>query len=188
MTEKDSTIIPFKNKSVKLIFEQFEDVCDVDQLTQIDYNNLYAEIITIPALMNRVGMWKAEAENNYSVNKLDREIYKAQRAEHYRKELARTTYNSKNNKIVKYPTKDQVDNGVVMDQGVQLREKKVLRLKKEAEYIDALYWAIKSKEMKLNRISENMGFAPEDFEKELVEGKFNSITIKVKQNLIQDHN
>lgn len=182
---KEIVQIAFKDKIINLHFEEFDDDIDIDQLTTLNYTNLHAEIVTIPALMNRVGMWKAEAENSYSNFKLDQEIYAARRAENYRKTLTTRTSDSKGNDKVRFPTKDQVENAVLLDEGVQLRRKKLLRLKKEADYMDALYWAVKSKEMKLNRISENMGFAPEDFEKELVEGKFNGIMIRPKSKAIK---
>lgn len=181
---KEHVIIPFKDKMVKIIFEDFDEQIDVDELTTIDWTNLYAEIVTIPALMNRVGLWKAEAENQYSSFKLECDIYSAKQAEYYRKTLVTRSTDTKGNPKVKYPTKDQVDNAVLLDSGVVLKRKKLIRLKKEADYMDALYWAVKSKEMKINRISENMGLSPEEFEKELVEGKFNGVIVRVKNKLI----
>ena len=72
---KEIVQIAFKDKIINLHFEEFDDDIDIDQLTTLNYTNLHAEIVTIPALMNRVGMWKAEAENSYSNFKLDQEIY-----------------------------------------------------------------------------------------------------------------
>jgi hypothetical protein len=182
---KEILQIPFKDKIINLHFEEFDQDIDVDQLTSLDVFNLHAEIITIPALMNRVGIWKAEAENAYADFKLSQEIFSAQRAEHYRKNLITEKLDYKNQPKAKYPTKDEVDDAVLLDEGVQLRRRKVIRLKKDAEYMDSLYWAIKSKEGKLNRMSENMGFTPEDFEKELTEGKFNGIMVKIREKSIK---
>ena len=176
--------ISFKDKIINLHFEEFEDDIDIDQLTTIDWTNLYAEIVTIPALMNRVGIWKPEAENAHSSQKMGFEIYKAQTAHRLRRTF-KTVISSAGKDSKKPKSNPEIEEEVLMDEGVQLRHKKLLRLKKEAEYMDALYWAVKSKEMKLNRISDNMGFAPEDFEKSLVEGKYNGILIKAREKLIK---
>jgi hypothetical protein len=112
------------------------------------------------------------------------EIYKAQTAHRLRRTF-KTVISSAGKDSKKPKSNPEIEEEVLMDEGVQLRHKKLLRLKKEAEYMDALYWAVKSKEMKLNRISDNMGFAPEDFEKSLVEGKYNGILIKAREKLIK---
>lgn len=181
---KETVQITFKDKIINLHFEEFESDIDVDQLTSIDWTNLYAEIITIPALMNRVGLWKAEAENEYASQKMSFEIYKAQTA-HLLRKTPKTVISASGGDSKKPKSNPEVEEEVLMDQGVQLRQRKLLRLQKEAAYMDALYWAVKSKEMKLNRISDNMGFAPEDFEKQLVEGKYNGILVRVKDKLIK---
>lgn len=172
----------FKGRVVKLLFPDFSSEIDVDEITQIDFHNLFAEIITIPALMNRVGLWKAEADNSYSTFKLEIAIKEAQLYEYYQKSLVYEIENSSGKQQKKYPTGDMITQAIVRDPIASLMRKKLLRLQKEADYLDSFYWAIKSKETKLNNLSHTL--TPEDMQKDLVNQKFNDIVIKVKNNLI----
>ena len=176
----DKEIVPihFQDKVISLHFTSFEAHIDVDQLTKIDYSNLYAELITVSSLMNRVGMWKAEADNALGEARLQRNIKMAQLGEHYRKIL-------KDKPGVSRVTKDMVDNAITLDISYQDSQKIRLRKGKEAGYLDSLYWAIKSKEGKLNRIGEKMNLSPEEFEKHIVEGTWNGILIKAAEKLIK---
>lgn len=174
--------ISFKDKIIALNFEEFDSEIDVDELCKIDYSNLYAEFVTIAALMNKVGIWKAESESEHAEAKLARDIYMAEMWDAKWKELFGQAVDSKGNP--KPPTKDQVETAVALDKVVQNHQKKVIRLQKEASYMDSLYWAVKSKEMKLNKLIEGMNITPEDFQKELVEGKWNGIMIKMNKKLI----
>ena len=40
--------------------------------------NLYGELVTMPALLNKIGLYKAEVEAMYSKSKVRLEIYEAQ--------------------------------------------------------------------------------------------------------------
>jgi len=177
--------INFGEKIISLKFEEFDSEIDVDELCKIDYSNLYAEFVTIAALMNKVGIWKAQTENDHAEAKLSRDIYCAERAASLRRTLKTEVVDYKGNPKTKSATKDEIDDAVLLDTVVQNHYKKVIRLQKEANYMDSLYWAIKSKEMKLNRLIEGMNITPEDFEKELVEGKWNGIMIKMHKKLIK---
>lgn len=181
---KQQIQLTFKNHIITLYFEDFDDEIDIDQLTSIDWTNLYAEIITIPALMNRVGLWKAEAENAYAEFKLDYEVFKAETAKKARKKF-KLVPNSKGEMVSKAKSNPEIEEEILLNRQVQLYYKKLLRLKKEADVMDAIYWAVKSKEKKLDKVSENLSFHPEELEKELVEGKFNGILIRVKEKLIK---
>jgi len=161
------------DKIFRLHFQDFDTDVDVEALTQIDYNNVHAELITISSLLNKIGIWKAQVENVYSDAKLDRDIYEAKQAEYYRKTLKRTEKDK-----IKWPTVKEVENAVTLDEVVQNRRKRVIRMRKEADYIDSLYWAIKDKAKRLDLISNKMNLTPEDFNRELVSDKINGILIK----------
>lgn len=172
----------FKGRVVKLLFPDFSTEIDVDEITSIDYHNLFAEIITIPALMNRVGLWKAEADNMYDAYKLEVEVKEAQLYEYYSRNLIEDRINSSGTSQKKYPTGDTLNSAIARDELRVNMRKKLIRLKKEADYLDSFYWSVKSKETKLNNLSHTL--TPEDMQVDLVDKKFNDILIKVKQNLI----
>lgn len=178
-------IVHFKDKQINLHFDEFDENVNIDDLTRIDYSNLFAELITVPALMNRVGIWKAEADNAMEESRLARNIKAAELGEHYRKVLVTKDTYANGKEKTKYPTKDEVDNAITLNPDWQKLQRIRLRKGKEAGYLDSLYWAIKSKEKKLDKIGEKMNLTPEEFERNLVEGKWNGIMIKVRENLIK---
>jgi len=172
--KRDTVQVDFGGEKIyKLHFQEFETNIDMDSLTQIDYNNIYAELITISSLLNRVGIWKAQAEHAHADAKLDTSIYEAKQSEFFRNSLKRV-----DKEKIKWPTKDEVANAVTLDKESQIRRKRVIRLAKEAAYIDAIYWAVKDKAKKIDKISERMQLKPEDFSRELIEESINGIMIK----------
>lgn len=167
--------VSFAQHVVKLSFAAFDTEIDMDQYTSIDYSNIYAELITISPLMNRVGMWKADAENEYSNWKLECNVYEAKLGEMKLKELATVTESSGN---VRYPSDERLKRVISLDEGVQLRKKKLYRLYKEFQYMESFYWSLKEKAGKLNKISESMNLSPVEFEQNIVEGSINGYIIK----------
>jgi hypothetical protein len=176
--------IPYKSKTVHLIFEEFDEEVNIDDITAIDYSNLHSEFLTISALYNRIGMWRAECESEYERSCLHRKIQEAEKGEYYRKKLTRQgSYANGSPKMI-YPTKDEVDNAVILDEMIQNLHRKEIRLKKHYSYMDSLFWSIKSKEKKVEKLIEGVGLTPDDFEANIVEGKWNGILIKTTKNLI----
>lgn len=172
----------FKGNTIILKFPTFNSEIDIDEITSIDYHNLFAEIITIPALMNRVGLWKSEADNVYGLYKLEVEVKEAELFEYYSKSLTQVYTGSTGKEQTKFPSAETVQQAVNKDPIRVNMRKKLLRLQKEADYLDSFYWSVKSKEKKLDNLTHTL--TPEDMQKDLVNQKFNDILIKVKQNLI----
>jgi len=182
---RDKVIIHYKERHIELHFDQFDAVVDIDDLTKIDYSNLYGELLTVPALMNRVGLWKAEADNAVAEARLNRDITRAQLSQKYRNSLVKKDTYANGKERVKYPSNDEVEHAVVLDDTYQVAQRNRIRKQKEADVLDSLYWAVKSKEKKLDKIGEKMNLQPEEFEKHIVEGKYNGILVKAKENAIK---
>lgn len=161
--------IPFKNRIITIDVSNFDEDINLDELTKIDYSNLYAEIITAPTLLNKIGFWRAQAEDDYLKSKLQLEIFKSGLHQLYRKNLSKT----KDSRV----TDKEVESSVNIDENYEKENLKVLDNKKNFEILDSLYWAIKDKCKKLDKISESMKLTPDDFEKEIIEGKINSVII-----------
>ena len=141
-------------------------------------------MITIPALMNRVGILKAQAERSASQAKLESKIAEAEKWGEYKGALKTIGSYANGQQKVQWATKDEIDSAVTLDPEIINQRKRVIRYDKEAGYLDALYWAVKAKEKKLDKIVEGMKMSPEDFEKELVEGRVNGIFIKIQKNVM----
>ena len=73
----EKSVVEINNKIITFFHQPFDAEVDMDQLTMIHYYNLVGEIITIPTLMNRVGVLKAEADNAVRETKLAHKILEA---------------------------------------------------------------------------------------------------------------
>jgi len=62
----EKKLIQVKDKSYKLLFDNFDEDMEVDSLLKIDYSNLIGELITFPVIVNRFGNLLAEAESQVS--------------------------------------------------------------------------------------------------------------------------
>ena len=173
MSQKETVTIPLRGKVVNLHFTEFGSDVDVDELCRIDYSNMYAELITISSLMNRVGLWKAEADNAEQEARLERDVVIATAAERIEQE-----------ELPKKLTGPQMTKKLDLDPVVMKARRVRLRKGKEAAYLDSLYWAVKSKEKKVGVIGEKMNLTPEEFENNLIEGVWNGILINTKKKLI----
>lgn len=184
MEEKEGyIIIQFKEKAVALKITEFDTDIDTEQLLKIDYSNIIGEILTFPVIINRIGILRAELQNRLNTEKFDCEVYKAKISEMFRKNKSVKEIDAKGKEKWKSPTVDQLTNLVLLDEGCQLRNKKVFRVQKDYEFLDALYWAAKDKSKKLDYFGSSL--KPEDMENSIIEGTINGVLIKVKEKLIK---
>ena len=136
-----------------------------------------AEILTFPVLMNRIGNLKSEIEEIFAETKLETEIKIAQLEEYYRKKLI-----GGDSQKQKSPTIAEVDTAVKIDPVYSNLKKRLIRVQREVATIDSLYWAAKSKDDKLNRLSDKI--RPSEFEGEIVEDTINGVLIKVRKSIV----
>jgi|GEM_PF-1385207 len=180
---KEKIVVEFGDKLVALYITSFDTDIDMDEILKIDYGNIIGEVLTFPVIVNRIGTLRAEMENVMSEQKFDLEVYGAQLSEMFRKNKAKTETDSGGNKKVKVPTVQELENLVLLDEGFQLRQKRVLRIIKDYQIVDSLYWAAKDKSKKLDFCSNSL--KPEDFENEIVNDTINGVKIKVHEKLIK---
>ena len=82
-------LVHFNDVPVTLQTNGFEDTVDIDKLTSIEYSNLYGEAVTVSALLNKVGLLRAEAEKKVAECKLEKEVYEAQTKKEWLREANR---------------------------------------------------------------------------------------------------
>lgn len=176
----DHVVLDFGNNPVTLKFKMFEDEINLDELTSIDYSNLYGEAVTISALLSKLGIFRAEAEKHLSQCKLDYEICEAQIRKGHRKFA-----NNNGGKIqlddgtlIKM-TENGLDEVLKTDIFWQKKKKKWIEAKRQYDYIDAIFWSASSKDKKLNNIVK--AITPEELYDELIEGAINGIVIQKQQ-------
>jgi len=185
---EEKKVISLGKKTVTLITTEFDGSIDTDDMLNIDYANILGEILTFPVLVNRIGVLLADMDNHLATERLNIEMFekdvkkiKAEAEERARKELKKT-----NNA----PTMQQISNEAIKDKElIKIEEEfskmryKLLDIQRDRDYINSLYWSSKSKDDKLNKMTDKI--RPEEFENEIIDGKINGIMIKVRDKLIQ---
>jgi hypothetical protein len=171
-----------KGKIVLLTLTPFSEI-DVDDITRIHYNNVMGEILTCPVLLNRIGNLLAEADNILAEAKLDLEIYYAQKEEELRKEHTTRYTNSRAREVIEKPGSTEVEQMIYRTPQYAVKKKHVLKLQKQRDIINSLYWAVKDKSDKVSRISDKL--RPEEFEKDIIDETINGILIKTKKRSIK---
>ena len=180
---QDFIEIQFSKKLIRLYFKEFDTDINLDDITMIHYDNIIGEILTISVLLNRIGLLRAEMESKASEEELDLRIFEAQVKAEYRKKLGNFKTEKSGNQSWKNPTIGEIEDSVITDTRIVAKSKRLIKIKKDFAIIDALYWSVKSKDQKLNKISEKL--RPEEFEKDIIESTVNGIIIKKFNKLIK---
>lgn len=172
----EKRIIQIGGNTYKLIFDNFDDDVDIDSLLKIDYSNLIGELVTFPVILNRFGILLAEAESQVAETKLNMDVYEAKTKERLRIELA-----EQNNG--KAPTVEALNNAVVSNKAYQAMKRKYIEVVKTRDYINSIFWAVKDKSEKLNKLS--LSIQPGDLSDSVIEGRVNNVLVKKTKKVIE---
>lgn len=173
----EKRIIQIGGNTYKLIFDNFDEDVDIDSLLKIDYSNLIGELVTFPVILNRFGILLAEAESQVAETKLNMDVYEAKTKERLRIELA-----EQNNG--KAPTVEALNNAVVSNKAYQAMKRKYIEVVKTRDYINSIFWAVKDKSEKLNKLS--LSIQPGDLsDSVIIEGRVNNVLVKKTKKVIE---
>jgi len=172
--EQEIISIELKNKVLNLRVIPFDSDIDIQDILRIDYSNLVAEILSFSVIYNRVMNLKAEVNHLLSSTKFELDILEADLKDEHRGKIS--------DKKGKNATVDEVNVETLKDPRYQKKFKELMNRQKDVDYIDSFYWGCQSKNAKLDILSRNV--TPEEFEKEIVEGKINSVMINTKKKVI----
>ena len=171
-------LVHFNDVPVTLVTNGFEETVDIDKLTSIDYSNLYGEAVTVSALLNKVGLLRAEAERAVSEKKLEKEVYEADMKKGWRREANRNggkfTIEDEEIKL----SEKALDEALLLDEDYQKLCLEYIEAQKNFSVLYALQWSVQDKSKKLNNLLKPV--TPQEFLSELVEGKVNSFLIAKK--------
>lgn len=170
-------LIKLGEKSVVLISKDIDEDIDMDQLLQIDYTNVYGEIITNSVFLNKIGLLRADAQAIYDSKKLETNIFESKIRRSLRREslLNGGKIKIEDEGTIKL-TESSIDEVVDANRQLQAMKKELIELKKDLEYMESLFWSAKSKDSKLNAIVPRV--TPAELYNELIEGTLNTVTIK----------
>lgn len=172
----EKRIIQIGGNTYKLIFDNFDEDVDIDSLLKIDYSNLIGELVTFPVILNRFGILLAEAESQVAETKLNMDVYEAKTKERLRIELA-----EQNNG--KAPTVEALNNAVVSNKAYQAMKRKYIEVVKTRDYINSIFWAVKDKSEKLNKLS--LSIQSGDLSDSVIEGRVNNVLVKKTKKVIE---
>lgn len=182
--EADSSVFTFElgDKIVVLKLQSFDEI-DTDEITKIQYHNIIGELLTCSTVLNRVGNILAAADEALSEGKLDFDIFYAQKYEEWMKSLSVTYTNTKDRQVTEKPSSTEIEQNITRTPEYKVKRKNVIRLQKQKDIINSLYWAVKSKDDKLNKLTDKI--RPEQFEGEIIENVINGIMIRIKNKAIK---
>lgn len=171
-------LVHFNNVPVTLSTDGFEGTVDVDRLTAIDYSNLYGEAVTVSALLNKIGLLRAEAEKTMAEKKLERDVYEAEKKRVWRREAnANAGKFTVDGEEVKLSEK-ALDEALLLDDGYQDLSMEFIDAQRNFSMLDSLQWSVQDKSKKLNNMLKPV--TPQEFVNDLVEGEVNSFYITKK--------
>ena len=169
------TKLHFGNYFICIIKREFDSPLDLDEITKIQYENLFGEIITISSLLNRVGLLKADAEEQVSLTKVDLEVFESQKRSYYHKKI---TMSDDKVRI----TEQRLEDCLLQDPEVIAMRKKLIQTKKNLGIIESIYWAVKSKDDKLSVLLKPV--TPEEFADGIIEGVVNLFVVKKSKHVL----
>lgn len=172
--ESEKIVIQLKERMAVLTVQPFDSDIDVDSLLKIDYSNILGEILTFPVIFNRIANMRAELTNLLNLSKVDVDVYEAQLYEELQKKMIATE--------TKKPSIKDVEQAILRDSRFLLKKKAHINLQRDFDYIDALYWSAKSKDTKLDKLTDKV--RPEEFENDILEGTINGVMIKMTKKSI----
>lgn len=171
-----NTVVHIGGKPVILLSQDVEEEINIDDLCRINHSNLYGEIVTISALLNKIGVWKAEAEYILAKSKLECDTYESLLRKSIRVEANQHQGKFFIGKESIKLTEKAVDEAVYTDEKFQKLKKDVVENQRILSIMDSWFWAINDKSKKLSSLVKPV--TPEEFYSELVEAKVNTFLIK----------
>lgn len=167
MEKQESIKIHTEKHILSINYSAWETDISIDELCRIQYDNIFGEMVTAPALLNKVGLLKADVEAECKEERLDLKMFEADRFSFHSKQLV-----GQGQKTTATAVSALVDE----DPLVHAKRKKLIQKEKELAYVEAMYWAVRDKCEKLNHILKPV--TPEEFADQILEGTINTLTIK----------
>lgn len=153
---------------------------DVDELTTINVTNLYGDAMTSSASLNRIGMLRAEAQNDVSMKKLRKKVFESNYRDNKRKQAAENSgkysIDINGESVDVKLTEKALESCFYTDPKWIAMEKELIEAQTSWEKIDSLYWSAQAKDKKIGGLIN--GITPEEFIDEMVEGRVNGYLIK----------
>ena len=177
----ETTILYLNDKPITIKMNDFEDDIDADELTRINYENVYGDAVTVSALLNKVGVLRAYAEGVYDTKSLEVEFEMSRMKKNFRREAIENDGHIRVDGVRIKLTEKSLEDALILDPALQIMRKNVVKAKENLGKIESLYWGVQSKDKKLNNLVS--GVTEEELWDHLVEGKINGLLIKKNKSI-----
>jgi hypothetical protein len=175
---KDKVVIKLKGgKLLSLNFTALGDEMEVDELLQIDVQNLIAEMVTFPAIMNKISIMLAESNNEMAEAEVSLRIWQAQAREQIRNEAVM---------VGEKMTEQKIEDKMRVKPQYKALKSSFFQKQKYHDVLNSLFWSMKSKDDKLNKLS--LTIQDGDIAETLISSRldhFNGVKLKISEPLIK---
>lgn len=162
-----------------LEYDALEGHINIEELTVIDASNIFGESATVSASANRIGLLKAELEEEVAFIKLEEKEYITKFQEKLRLSAANNGGKYKirveKEEVEVKLTEKGLESSYVTDSGWKEIKTRLIKTESSLSSISSLEWSVRDKAKKLNGFMVNV--TPEEFVGGLVEGKVNGMLL-----------
>lgn len=183
MSKNKITLTLGEDRVIRFSFDDFDGELDTDKLIRIDYENLVAEMLTFPVVVNKLGLLAADADSQFRLAKLNLKITEAKLRRQVREELTEEDVDAKGNRKVSKPTVQEIEDAIMIKKLYRSRNEDMNEAEKNKEYLYSIYDAAKDKSRKLDKLS--LTLQPGDIDESLIQKQMNSIYFKIQKNKIR---
>ena len=173
-------VVSILGKTVALKYNEIPSEIQVNELTSIEYSNIYGEMVTVSTAMNSVGMLRAEVEHILKLKKLETDIFEAELKKERRKEASKQAgkfyVDDGKDRILVKLTEGSLSEAVMLNPDLRKLKEACYQLEKDFAYLDSLQWSVQSKSKKLDKLMKEV--TPTEFIDGLIDGKVNGILIR----------
>lgn len=170
---KEELIFTLGEKVIKFRVGEFDKNLDLDSLLRIDYQNLIAEILTFPVVVNRLGILAAQMDNKVSEAKIDLSVFEAKAKNKIRDEWEGG----------KKPTINEVDDALIENIEYIKKKKKYFKVIQNKEIFYSVYQSAKDKSEKLNKLSLTLRHG--DIDEAVIQSQLNRVYFNIKNGAIK---
>ena len=142
-------MVEIGTKTVVLVSPDKDEEIELDDVTTINYSNLYGEAVTVSGLLNKVGLMKVEYEKKAKEEKLFCDVFAANLRKKLRREAAtnggRITIDGESFKL----TEKGLEDAILLNEQYQKNLMNLIEIESKRDKLDTLFWAVQSKDKKL---------------------------------------
>jgi hypothetical protein len=144
---------------------------DPDEVLKINPFNIVGEVITIPVLVNRMGILVAEMKHYVKEQKIKMELKEAEVRKLFRQ------------KFDKKPSIQETEDHLSLDPVIRNLRLAQLRHEEDLAKIESIHDAAQKKSFNIGVLSKNL--IPKEFESEILEGSINGVMVKIRDKQYQ---